>query len=157
DALADLLARFGLRDAFTEGRDEMGWLRHLYDGYRTEHPELPDFDRFWEIGAAALAGRPAEADRRHALRHFVAEPERAPLDTPSAKIELGSAEIAGFRYDDCPGRPAWLAPEEWLGAPMAARYPLHLLSPQPEGKLHSQLDAARNSMRFKAAGRERIH
>jgi biotin/methionine sulfoxide reductase len=157
EAQARLLERFGLREAFTEGRDEMAWIRHLYEGYRARHGELPSFERFWEEGAVMLPGRPPEADERHRIRRFVADPAAAPLDTPSGKIEIGSARIAGFGYPDCPGHPAWLAPEEWLGSPVAERYPLHLLSPQPEGKLHSQLDAAGNSMRTKTANRERIH
>jgi len=155
-ALAALLERFGLRDAFTEGRDEAGWLRHLYEGYRAAHPELPDFESFWSRGVVHLEGEPEPADPRHRLRRFVADPAAAPLDTPSGRIEITSATIASFDYRDCPGHPSWLAPEEWLGAPIASRFPIHLLSPQPQGRLHSQLDAAAASRAGKRGGREVI-
>ena len=155
-ALAGLLERFGLRDAFTERRDEAGWLRHLYEGYRAAHPELPDFESFWSRGVAHLEGEPEPADPRHRLRRFVADPATAPLDTPSGRIEITSATIASFDYRDCPGHPSWLAPEEWLGAPIASRFPIHLLSPQPQGRLHSQLDAAAASRAGKRGGREVI-
>lgn len=156
EALARLLDRFGLREAFTEGRDEAAWIAHLYAGYAARHPELPPFATFWAEGSAALAGPPPANDKRHRLRRFVADPEGAPLETPSGKIELHSAVIAGFGYAECPGHPVWLEPEEWLGAPLAARYPLHLLSPQPAGRLHSQLDAATASRATKTGGRECI-
>ena len=156
EVLAHLLQRFGLREAFTEGRSEIDWLRYLYAGYYARHPELPPFERLWQDGAAMLAGPPPDLDKRHRLRRFVADPAGAPLDTPSGKIELVSARIAGFGDADCPPHPVWRAPEEWLGAPVAARFPLHLLTPQPAGRLHSQLDAAHASMADKRDGREQI-
>ena len=48
---------------------------------------------------------------------FRADPVRAPLGTPSGRIEIFSAAIDGFGYPDCPGHPTWLPPTEWLGAP----------------------------------------
>ena len=40
---------------------------------------------------------------------FRADPGGHPLATPSGKIELFSATVAGFGYPDCPGYAAWLA------------------------------------------------
>jgi biotin/methionine sulfoxide reductase len=45
---------------------------------------------------------------------------------------------------------------QWLGSPLAARLPLHLLSDQPFTKLHSQLDHSAYSLANKVAGREPI-
>ena len=156
---AELSRRFGCEDAFTEGRDESAWLRHLYEGYRSHHPELPDFDLFCKTGYASLDGQedaPAPVDL---LSEFIADPQAAPLKTPSGRIEIFSEVIARFGYDDCPGHPAWREPREWLGAGLAERYPLHLLSNQPAHRLHGQLDAASASRNAKIAGREavRIH
>jgi biotin/methionine sulfoxide reductase len=39
---------------------------------------------------------------------------------------------------------------------MAARFPLHLVSSQPQHKLHSQMDAGQVSVRGKTAGRETL-
>ena len=50
--------------------------------------------------------------------------------------------MAGFDYAECPGHACWIAPDEWLGADLAARFPLHLVSPQPGDKLHSQMECA---------------
>ncbi|MEY8841436.1 molybdopterin dinucleotide binding domain-containing protein, partial [Cribrihabitans sp. XS_ASV171] len=82
-----------------------------------------------------------EGPNRTLFAPFREDPEAAPLGTPSGRIEIFSERIEGFGYDDCPGHPVWLPPSEWLGA--ATRdAPLHLVSPQPGDKLHSQLEAA---------------
>jgi biotin/methionine sulfoxide reductase len=45
---------------------------------------------------------------------------------------------------------------EWLGSEKARKFPLHLLSNQPSGKLHSQLDFGSASLDSKVNGREPI-
>ncbi len=88
------------------------------------------------------------------LEAFRADPQAAPLPTPSGRIEIFSETLAGFGLADCPGHAAWLEPREWLGSPATAGHPLHLLSPQPAGKLHSQLDDSAASRAKKIDGRE---
>ncbi len=61
---------------------------------------------------------------------FREDPQAAPLKTPSGRIEIFSATIDGFGYDDCPGHPVWMPPREWLGAATVAA-PLHLVRPSP--------------------------
>lgn len=152
----DLAARFGVADAFTEGLGEQQWIARLYDGYRERYPDLPPFDAFWDRGFAALdEGQDAPASWA-LLGDFVADPAGHPLSTPSGRIEVQSDVIAGFGYDDCPGHPVWRAPEEWLGSPLAQRFPLHLLSPQPAHRLHNQLEAAGPSRKARVAGREPV-
>jgi biotin/methionine sulfoxide reductase len=156
-ALAD---RLGVGAEMTEGRTVAEWLAHLWSGFRDRVRrrgiDLLDFETFWEAGEVALP--PASEDHTF-LDRFRADPDRHPLGTPSRRIELCSETVAGFRYDDCPGHPAWLEPDEWLGGPRAERYPLHLIANQPATRLHSQLDGGRHSRAAKVAGREalRIH
>ena len=92
-----------------------------------------------ELGSPADPG--ARARTGPSSRPFREDPDAAPLGTPSGRIEIFSETIDGFGYDDCPGHPVWLPPREWLGAATAAA-PLHLVSPQPGDKLHSQLECA---------------
>ena len=87
---------------------------------------------------------------------FRADPASAPLPTPSGRLELFSDVVEGFDLEDCPGHAIWLAPQEWLGAPLAAIYPIHLLTDQPRHKLHSQLDGSPWSASGKVAGREPV-
>ena len=97
-------------------------------------------------------------DRPHVMHEdFRRDPEAHRLRTPSGKIEIYSEKIADFALADCPGHPVWLEPFEWLGHPSAAQYPLHLLSDQPERRLHSQLDHSPYSRAGKVSGREPIY
>jgi len=155
DVFAELSARLGFGSAYTEGRSEMQWLRHMYDGAR-QHGlvlgfEPPPFDAFWEAGFYEF---PAVTKDHLFLANFRNDPKTNKLATPSGKIEIYSARIASFQYDDCPPHPTWLEPAEWLGSPTTARFPLHLLSNQPKGRLHSQLDAGMVSCDTKVGGRE---
>jgi len=154
----DLAAALGMGDRFTEGRDEMAWLRYLYDDWRARAAvsSAPTFDEFWASGFLELP----EGDEELVLfKQFRADPEGAPLGTPSGKIEIFSATIDGFGYEDCPGHPTWLPPTEWLGAELAGRFPLHLVANNPTARLHSQLDVGGFSQSTKVHGREpmRVH
>ena len=155
---ADLAERMGSSAGFTEGRDEAAWLRHLYATTERRAVSLgitlPDFDAFWEQGVVALTEHDAPVVMLQAYRD---DPDSNKLNTPSGKIEIFSDRIAGFDLADCPGHPTWMPPLEWLGAPEAALYPLHLLSDQPARRLHSQLDASPHSMAGKINGREPIY
>jgi biotin/methionine sulfoxide reductase len=160
DILAGIAGKLGFGEAFTEGRDEMGWVRHMYGEAREVAQmhglDLPDFDRFWSKGDIRLP----DAEEPHNLFDtFRADPLANPLATPSGKIEIHSKAVAGFGYEDCPGHPVWLAPLEWLGGAKAKRFPLHLVSNQPTTRLHSQLDNGRVSRESKIADREpaRLH
>ena len=73
---------------------------------------LPDFDTFWQTGYLEI---PAASEEYVIFGDFRADPEKHKLRTPSGKIELYSEKIAGFGYADCPGHPAWLAPQDVPG------------------------------------------
>jgi biotin/methionine sulfoxide reductase len=157
DIFAALAGRLGCAEAFTERRNSMDWLRQLYDSaaaqIKARGIELPAFERFWKLGYAQL---PRAAAPSVMLAEFRKDPAAHPLPTPSGRIELYSECIAGFGYADCPGHAVWLEPEEWLGSPLARRFPLHLISDQPYTKLHSQLDFSDYSRGSKVAGREPV-
>ncbi len=160
DIFSELAARGGFAQAYTEGRDATAWLRELWrrmgERWAASGAVLPAFEAFWEKGWIKL---PAPARDFVLFDAFRADPVAYPLATPSGKIELFSARIAAFGYDDCPPHPAWLAPAEWLGAAAAKRYPLHLITVQPADRLHSQMDAGPLAQSNKVAGREalRLH
>jgi biotin/methionine sulfoxide reductase len=151
--LRGIAARLGLEEAFTGGRSAEEGLRHLYEQTRARTPELPEFEQFWRRGRIELGSPPEPPCALDALR---ADPKAHPLQTPSGKIEIFSATIDSFAYDDCPGHPAWLEPAEWLGSPLAARFPLHLISNQPSTRLHSQFDLGGYSRASKIRGREPV-
>jgi biotin/methionine sulfoxide reductase len=154
DIFADLAQRLGFHDAFTEGRSEMEWLRHLYEVARQGASrfgiERPDFETFWQDGYFA---DPAPKNYDF-LGDFRADPQANRLFTPSGRIEIFSERVASFGYDDCPGHPTWIEPAEWLGARKGTQ--LHLISNQPTLRLHGQLDNGPVSQASKIKGREPI-
>ena len=89
------------------------------------------------------------------LANFREDPVHFPLATPSGKLELYSETVASFDYPDCPGQAVWMTPLEWLELDRDA-FPLHLLSPQPKNRLHSQFDHSAHSQASKIKGHEVI-
>lgn len=156
-----LAERLGFGEAFTEGKSVRQWLAQLYEPTRRALAErgvnTPSFEEFWEAGELLLPTR--EDWDGGPVRDFRRDPAKAPLPTPSGRIEIFSAAIAGFGYDDCPGHPAWLAPVDGVGSAEATRFPLQLVANQPATRLHSQLDFGAASIGAKIAGREpvRLH
>ena len=152
----DLAERLGRREAFTEGRTVRQWLEHLYAptraGLKEQGLPAPDFETFWAGNGFDLPQQPDDGGR---LRAFRADPDKAPLPTPSGRIEIFSETIASFGEATCPGHAAWLGPGN---SPRAAA-PLHLVANQPATRLHSQLDFGGHSAEAKHRGREvaRMH
>ncbi|WP_328649314.1 molybdopterin-dependent oxidoreductase [Amycolatopsis sp. NBC_00348] len=141
---AGLAARLGVAASFTEGRSPREWLEHLYESWRLSSG-APPFAEFWSAGELRLPPGPTH---HTLLANFRADPLAHPLKTPSGRIEITSAVVAGFGYDDCPGHPVWLPPRE--------SGPLCLIANQPRTRLHSQLDGGDVSRAGKVAGREAI-
>lgn len=156
DICAGIARALGVGDAFTEGRSEMEWLRLLYEQARTEnarnfdHP-MPTFDQFWQQG---WAESPAISHYTY-LADYRADPDAHPLKTESGRIVLTSDKLAKLNYSDCPAHPTWIEPEEWLGAAQGQDQ-FHLLSHQPAGRLHSQLETGATSQGDKRRGRETL-
>ena len=144
DIFAALAERVGQGAEFTGGRRSDEWLPLLYADYRRmageQGIEVPDYDGLRAANWVKLPIRRDEPNRT-LFAPFRDDPQAAPLGTPSGRIEIFSERIDGFGYDDCPGHPVWFPPTEWLGT-ASDDAPLHLVSPQPGDKLHSQLESA---------------
>ena len=145
----------GFEDGFTEGREASAWLRHLWE-HAAEVAKrhdfgLPEFEQFRKEGVFAV---PDAEEHRRLMRDFVDDPERAPLATESGRITLCNETIAGLKLADCPGHPTWLPPvESLLDAPEGA---LHLISGQPDTRLHAQNDLGSEALNDKIEGREPV-
>lgn len=154
EIFSELAKRLGREDAFTEGRTAREWLEYLYERTRLALLDrgdvAPDFKAFWQAGEIELP----LSNRLSVVERFRLDPEGSPLTTPSGKIEIFSEAISSFGYRDCIGHASWFEPDEWLGGPIAAKYPLQLVSNQPALRLHSQLDFGRASVGSKIQGRE---
>lgn len=159
DIFAALAERLGLADVFTEGKSAAQWMAEIYEPTRQALAEAgweaPDFLEFWTRQQLKLPVK----EELGLIARFRADPDKARLTTPSGKIEIASETIASYGYKEVAEHPAWLEPAEWLGAPLAERFPLQLVANQPATRLHSQLDFGAFSASSKISGREpaRIH
>jgi len=156
DIYADLAARLGTGEAFTDGKSSEDWLRELWEVTRARGRDagcdLPDWDAFI---AGDVIDLPDPSPDQVFLADFRADPVAHALPTPSGRIEIFSEAIAGFDLPDCKGHPTWFVPRD-QAAGRARDFPLFLLSGQPKTRLHSQLDNGAYSLSLKVAGREPV-
>jgi anaerobic selenocysteine-containing dehydrogenase len=120
DALSDLAGRLGFGPEFSEGRSAGEWVQHFID--QSEIVEPAEFRR---TGIYL-----APNQERIGLAEFAVDPVRQPLSTPSGKVEIASEKYAqetGF-----PAIPTWQTP------PGDERYPLRLITPKSQHRIHSQ-------------------
>lgn len=153
DIFSSLSTRLGAEQVFTEGRDSEAWLRWLYQESRQRSAkagvELPEYEAL--LGQGWHYVDPGKTPHV-ALSAFRNDPENAPLATPSGLIEITSDTIASFKAGNLHPHPVWIPPEEWQGNARPDK-PFHLISGQPAGKLHSQLDHGAISRAAKIDGR----
>jgi trimethylamine-N-oxide reductase (cytochrome c) len=156
DIFADICERLGDREAFTEGKEEMDWIREFYASAQDQGAamgiDMPDFDSFWEQGDVRFE---VTEEGRSFVRYadFRDDPLLEPLGTPTGLIEIYSRNIEKMGYEFCPPHPTWIEPVERLDGPGAA-YPLHVLTSHPRRRLHSQLCGTKLREGYAVAGRE---
>lgn len=124
---------FDVEAQYTNNMDRMEIIEDSY--YKSTASDHMDFDEFWETGVARV---PTPQEEFEWVRHgaFREDPEANPLATPSGKVELFSQTIADMNLADCPPMPTWLEPDEYLGN--GDPDDLHVVSPHPYNRIHSQ-------------------
>lgn len=133
-----LADKLGLKEAFTEGLDEAGWIKKIYDDSVEANKELgvkiPAFEEFWQQGYVLYPEEPSE-EHFVAFSDFIRDPQQNPLKTEFGKFQLYSPIINSFQYEDCQGLPRYFKPEELP----RAEDEFFLVSKKASGRLHSQL------------------
>lgn len=156
DIFTELSDRLGFKDKFTEGRTQLDWCRFFYDDAKAKSKTvaMPDFDTFW-AGEGIIEFPMGKGTTVH-LADYRKDPLLNPLGTSTGLIEITSPTVAKMKIDDCPAHPTWLEPVEWKGSKQADKYPLQLISPHPNDRLHSQLDNTDIRKAYKIDGREPV-
>ena len=133
--------RLGVEEAYTEGRDQEAWLRHIFAESKKINPELPDFDTFRKMGIVKQEN-PEEPFVAH--RSFRENPEGNPLDTPSGKIEIYSERLAEIEAtwvlkegDIIRPLPEYASSWEGHETELAKKYPLQLFGFHYKSRTHS--------------------
>jgi trimethylamine-N-oxide reductase (cytochrome c) len=151
-----LSKRFGTDKKYTRDRTPMDWLQKLYTKSHARREMNITFEEFWEKGSVHYE-IPDEA--RKYVRHeaFRKDPIANALKTETGKIQIFSDKFASYNYEDFKGHPMWFEPKEWLGnKELIKKYPLHLVSPHPTYRIHSQMDNTWVQNVHKVQGREPI-
>ena len=156
DILCGIARHLGIEQDFSENKTPSQWIEWIYQTTKERSAlrgiKMPDYASFQQQGWF----KPAPPQTPTVMfTQFRLDPDANSLKTPSGKIEIFSATIDGFDYEDCPGHAAWMPPIEWLGS-KDKTYPLHLISNQPKNKLHSQYDHGSYSKAAKIRDREAI-
>ncbi|WP_072679614.1 molybdopterin-dependent oxidoreductase [Arcobacter sp. LA11] len=155
EIFADIAKRIGKKEhkKFTKKRSQMDWIKYLYG--KTDASKTVSFEDFWAKGYVKYE-IPEEAYKfvRHSA--FRKDPVKNALKTESGKIQIYLDKFEKFGYKDFKGHVTWFEPAEYLGSKESKEFPLHLVSPHPTYRIHSQLDNTWVSRFHKVNGREPI-
>ena len=89
DVCADIADKFGMKDAFTEGKTQEQWIQELYEAGAEADGDMPSWDEIREQGVYKRTLDPVIG-----LEAFRTDPAKNPLGTPSGKIEIYSEQLA---------------------------------------------------------------
>lgn len=151
EIMREMAKRFGVEDAYTEGRTYAEWLRWGYEETLKKAKSLadadkfPSFDKFWAEGVVKYR---MGDDDGIVLKAFREDPVKNPLPTPSGKIEIYSERLAEIaRTWELPKEkgqeihpiPQFIATKEMRGQgdPTEAKYPLEAYGYHGAGRTHS--------------------
>ncbi len=139
----ELSDRLGVAD-YNDASDQE-WLRRFVEAT----PGFPAYEEFRRQG-----GHRVPLAKPHvAFRAQREDPANHPFPTPSGKIELFSQALADRKDPGLPPIPTYFPPWEGPDDPLAARYPLQLVSPHARTRVNSQLD---NVPRLKERADDRL-
>ena len=143
DMCTEVAKRLGVEQAFTEGRDQEAWLRHIYAESQQLNPILKDldFDTFRQQG---IVKQQNPGEPMVQFRTFRENPEANPLDTPSGKIEIYSERLAAIADSWTLGKDDIIRPlpeyvSSWEGheSPSTDKYPLQMFGFHYKARTHS--------------------
>jgi DmsA/YnfE family anaerobic dimethyl sulfoxide reductase A subunit len=89
DVVTEIADRFGVKEQYTEGRTLEEWTRFIYEQSYESNPDIPLYDEGLAMGIFKQT-----LSSFSALAEFRNNPEEAPLETPSGKIEIYSSALA---------------------------------------------------------------
>ncbi|MGK7312975.1 MAG: DMSO/selenate family reductase complex A subunit [Candidatus Longimicrobiales bacterium M2_2A_002] len=134
---AGVAERLGIGEAYTEGRDERGWVEWALDRYReSRFPDVPSLDEL-EASNAGVWTRPV-TDPAVALADFRRDPESNPLPTPSGRVELFSKALWEMAEPETiPAVPKYIQEWESPFGPEADDWPLQAIGHHTMARVHS--------------------
>ena len=130
DAVCELSKRLGVSDEVLEMTDEE-FLRQTAEGFGV----IPDYDTLKKKGYYKYTDPEPYSI---VLKEQIEDPAHHPFPTPSGKIEIYSQLVADMNNPLLPPIPKYLEPWESSNDPLAAKYPLKLITSAAKHRAHSQ-------------------
>lgn len=140
---AGIAEKMGVKEAFTEGRTQEEWLRHLYAQTQAKNPFFQEisFEEFRERG---IIKQKDPAGHMVAYKAFRQDPVANPLNTPSGKIEIYSERLAKIAAtwelaedDIISPLPIYARQFEGWDDPKREQFPLQLVGFHYKSRVHS--------------------
>jgi anaerobic dimethyl sulfoxide reductase subunit A len=133
DIVSLLAERLGIKGFNPHTEDE--WLKLLV-AHNPEYAEhIKDHEAFRREGIH----RVRLAEPIVAFKAQIEDPANNPFPTPSGKIEIYSQRAADLNNPAVPAIPKYMPTPEDRSDPLAAKYPLQLITPHPKNRVHSEL------------------
>lgn len=132
DIFRALAARLGVPPPFADIPEEEA-IKMMVDGMGDVSGEIPDFAAFKREGVHKIR----LDEPRLCFQEQIADPEKHPFPTLSGRIEIRSAVLAGLKNPEVPAIPKHIEPWEGPDDPLAARYPLQLITVHVKSRAHS--------------------
>jgi anaerobic dimethyl sulfoxide reductase subunit A len=132
--------RLGVKEKYTEGKDEKGWIEWAIEQYRKRRfPEVPNLEEFERSNLGVYSvpvNKPAIA-----FEDFRGDPANHPLKTPSGKIELFSKELYDMNDPEyIPPVPKYIQEWESPFGKESEKYPLQAIGHHYMSRVHSTHD-----------------
>ncbi len=137
---AELAERLGLKEEYTQNRNEKDWIEWALQVYRrTRFPEVPKIDRL-EKENTGVYSKPVK-EPAIAFKEFREDPVKHPLNTPTGKIELFSKQLFDKKKPDViPAVPKYIQEWESPFGKESRKYPLQALGHHYMPRVHSTHD-----------------
>ncbi|MFC1951573.1 molybdopterin-dependent oxidoreductase [Chloroflexota bacterium] len=101
-----------------------------------ENSEIPDYDKFKQEGVYRFQ----LSEPFVALKRQIEDPINNPFPTPSGKIEIYSQQWERLNNSGLPPIPKYIEAWESGNDPLAAKFPLQLITTHPKRRAHAQFD-----------------
>ncbi len=123
-----LAERLGISEVFA-GRTEDDWLRTI----AASRSDIPDYEALKRDGVLKIK----LAEPVIAFKKQIEHPDQNPFPTLSGKIEIYCEHMAEWNDPLLPPVPKYISPPENYDDPLAATYPLQLITPHHRTRAHS--------------------
>ncbi len=144
----EIASALGIENEFSMGKTAMELIEESYDVARKRaqktNIEMPEFQSFWDKAEPLVFATDTNESTFVQHGEFRDDPLLEPLGTASGKIEIYCKNIEKMGYEDCGPHPTWYEPFEYLGSPIAKKFPLHMVSPHPRYRMHSQYNQCKS-------------